>query len=191
MRKMLEGSCFFSVPWDQKRAFRQWERRRSFIARAIKKNGKLLDVGCANGFLLRCLQEWSNHNLIPYGIDRNREAVEKAKNLFPRHRNNFITNCFLKGSFPYDFDHIYWNVWDDYDFEQPDHFDFLDKLLSRLAPRGRLILGFYNAKDKNFETIEKLRRRNYKIDGILRNFNGGDEAVALMEISKIAIPKKN
>jgi SAM-dependent methyltransferase len=138
MRKMIEGSCFVNVPWDQNVAFRQWERSRSFIARAIKKDGKLLDIGCANGFLLRCLQEWSNHNLIPHGIDQDRKAVEKARKLFPRYRNNFITNKSSGAHFPQDFDHIYWNVWDNYNFEQLDHFDFLNELLSRTPSSGTM-----------------------------------------------------
>ena len=46
-----------------------WENRRQFIHSAIDKSGTILDIGCGNGFLLRCLQEWSGVDLVPYGID--------------------------------------------------------------------------------------------------------------------------
>jgi 2-polyprenyl-3-methyl-5-hydroxy-6-metoxy-1,4-benzoquinol methylase len=45
--------------------FKVWERARLFISEAINAPGSILDIGCGNGFLLRCLQEWSKYKLIP------------------------------------------------------------------------------------------------------------------------------
>lgn len=43
--------------------YTDWEEGRRLIANAINNDGSILDIGCANGFLLRCLREWSSHKL--------------------------------------------------------------------------------------------------------------------------------
>ena len=37
----------------------RWKEERSPILEAIHESGDLLDVGCANGYLLECLVEWA------------------------------------------------------------------------------------------------------------------------------------
>src|SRR3989344_2587836 len=74
LRELMEGSYVPSDPtdpdpWDKDEAFKTWEHGRRFISQTINNDGSLLDYGCANGFLLRCLQEWSSHQLNPYGTD--------------------------------------------------------------------------------------------------------------------------
>jgi len=68
----------------------KWEEMRRFIAQAINQDGSILDIGCANGFLLRCLQEWSNYNLIPYGIDVSEPHIKEAHEIFPDQKDNFV-----------------------------------------------------------------------------------------------------
>ena len=36
----------------------RWRAEREPILDAIMRDGELLDIGCANGFLLECLVEW-------------------------------------------------------------------------------------------------------------------------------------
>ena len=36
----------------------RWRRERGIVLDAIDEDGDLLDVGCANGYLLECLAEW-------------------------------------------------------------------------------------------------------------------------------------
>ncbi len=65
VRTLLKSNCLvghgLTYSW--------WKMHRSLIARAVHKSGSILDIGCANGFLLRCLMEWSSHALVPYGFD--------------------------------------------------------------------------------------------------------------------------
>lgn len=60
--RWIRGSC---CSGDLK----YWVDTRSFLAEAFHHGGTLLDVGSANGFLLRCLQEWCAHKLTPFGIE--------------------------------------------------------------------------------------------------------------------------
>ena len=46
-----------------------WERSRSHVADAIDRDGSFLDVGCANGYLLECLDRWTSFEIEPYGLE--------------------------------------------------------------------------------------------------------------------------
>ena len=50
----------------------RWELLRRPIAEAIDRSGSFLDIGCANGYLLSCLMEWTEERGIaidPHGLD--------------------------------------------------------------------------------------------------------------------------
>lgn len=165
--------------------FKLWEKRRAFIADAIKKDGTILDVGCANGFLLRSLQEWSEHRLVPFGIDIEPRSIEQAKSLFPANANNFIllpieniSDIGSKG-LPEKFDFVYWHVWDSVLFEQGEE-KWVRYAFDRVMKGGRLILGFYDSRESNSERIEKLESIGIKIDGIEINKNG-EEVICWMD----------
>ncbi len=140
--------------------FQTYARTRFFISQAITHTGTFLDIGCANGFLMRCLQEWSGHRLIPFGIDRNPALVRRAKALFPAYAGHFILADLvdqpdLRKLWPRRrFDYIYWNVWDNYVFGPGSKVELLGPCFRQLRPGGRLILGFYES-DKN--KTEKIR----------------------------------
>lgn len=122
-----------------------WERGRCFIASTINHDGTILDIGCANGFLLKSLQAWCSYTLDPYGIDANDDDISKAKELFPDLTDHFITaqlHIFLKNypsHFPQKFDFIYWAVWTNYDLTKEE----IHEVLTHINENGRLILGFY------------------------------------------------
>lgn len=122
-----------------------WEKGRKFIASEITHAGSLLDIGCANGFLLKSLQAWTPYALTPYGIDSKKEDIQQAKILFPEYTAHFVAYSlerFLEAyppQFPELFDFIYWAVWVNYDLTQP----VIAQLLDHVAEDGRLILGFY------------------------------------------------
>ncbi len=43
-----------------------FKKLRKFETKLFNKNGSVLDVGSANGFFLKCLQEWSKYDFVPY-----------------------------------------------------------------------------------------------------------------------------
>ena len=61
--------------WEQSGksgSYEDWVRLRSPIADCITAPGTFLDIGCANGFLLECLLEWTTEKGVaiePYGLD--------------------------------------------------------------------------------------------------------------------------
>jgi len=129
--------------------FSGWTNVRKFITPLIDKDGSFLDIGCGNGFLIRCLEEWSGHCLIPYGIDVNRACIEACKQMFPTYAANFRVMK-MKGfkKFPSgltkDFTYVYWAVWDNADLSDRSFASKIELLLARVKPDGKLLLAFYD-----------------------------------------------
>lgn len=181
---LIEGSHAFNAD------FEKWEHMRRFIANAINKDGTILDIGCSNGFLLRCLQEWSKHKLIPYGIDRDLRLINQAKDLFPLYRDNFYVmdvrqlEDLAKFRFPAMFDFIYWNVWNNWEFFEPSEIKVLKKILKAVSDKGRLILGFYDGgKEEIIKKTNRLKTLGFEITGIMENpvTEGGGEMIAWVD----------
>jgi len=154
-----------------------WKKMRCFIVKAINKDGSILDVGCGNGFLLKCLQEWSRFSLEPYGLDCIPEFIEQAKRLFPLQAQNFAIadvdllrspDDFLRFNLPRQYKFIYWNIWDNWLFEKQEQVIFLKLLFKALNNQGRLILGFYESNNHKRETIKTIEfKLNWKFSGFL------------------------
>jgi 2-polyprenyl-3-methyl-5-hydroxy-6-metoxy-1,4-benzoquinol methylase len=63
-----------------------WIQARSLIADAIDRAGTFLDVGCANGYLMECLERWTaqkGYRLEPYGLDISPELIGLARKAHP------------------------------------------------------------------------------------------------------------
>ena len=70
----------------------RWRTEREPILDAVESGGDLLDVGCANGFLVQCLVEWGLERgvvLTPHGVDQSRGLVELARRRLPSFAANF------------------------------------------------------------------------------------------------------
>lgn len=148
--------------------FRTYERTRFFISGAILRPGTILDIGCANGFLMRCLQEWSGHRLVPFGVDRDPALIRQARILFPKHAGNFvgadvIIEPDLTKIWPSRrFDFIYWNVWDNHFFEMENEVAVLGACFRVVKPGGRVIFGFYESDTNKSGKIRRLCGLGFK-----------------------------
>jgi ribosomal protein L11 methylase PrmA len=146
-KALIEGSHV--TGGDPQGLLEHWTQNRKPICSAIEKPGTLLDIGCANGFLLACLQLWSAHQITPYGIDVDASSLAMARDLLPEYVSNFAQCSLEKLSEPFElglptrFDYVYWNVWDGLDFNEPLYRTYAENALK--AARGRLILGFYDS----------------------------------------------
>lgn len=185
LQKYLQES---HVSFDLKR----WKQGRKFIADVIDRDGPVLDIGCANGFLLRCLQEWTGrgNKLIPYGIDTNPEHIKQAKELFPQNQGNFFEGSvegLVRQDSPIKFPTVYWNVWDNYDFSERERIDVLKGVIDKvLAPEGRLILGFYDVKEgNNKKRIQQLEQLVFKLTGHLKAEDSNEELVWLDKVENV------
>lgn len=169
-------------------SFDAWKQARSFIASAIHRPGTLLDIGCANGFLLRCLAEWSNHQLTPFGFDASAGRVRDTARFFPAQSERFarlpverLAEIDAHG-LPKAYDFVYWAVWDNYRFDRPERIDLLERAIESVRDDGRLILGFYDREPETIENkIAQIRALNLGHAVRAANPNGPQ---VLLRISK-------
>jgi SAM-dependent methyltransferase len=138
-RKLVEGSFCFGANYIN------WRSSRQFIADLIDTDGTIIDIGCANGFLLRCLQEWSGKDLVPYGIDVSELHLLQARKLFAAQRQNFALasieeiDSLEKHGLPVQYDFVYCTI-----VLYPETFK---QALSLVRPGGKLIVGFYGRNE--------------------------------------------
>jgi SAM-dependent methyltransferase len=148
----------------------RWRAEREPILDAVDRDGDLLDVGCANGYLLECLCAWASERglrLVPYGVDQGARLVELARRRFPGMESHFCVA----------------NAWG---FEPPRRFryvyalydcvprDFLaawvrQLLASAAAPGGRLIVGAYGSRSRGlapFDVPGFLRAQGLRPAGV-------------------------
>jgi SAM-dependent methyltransferase len=175
---LLEGSLHYGG------TFATWTDARRFITRAIHHSGTILDIGCANGFLLRCLQEWSPYRLSPYGIDQDATRLGGASTLFRGAARRFANvgvdrlQSLARLGLPHTFDFVYWNVWKKTYFDTPNELACLASAAGAVRRRGRLILGFYDVSSESRETkIENLVALGFDIAGRIGNDSCNKEAV--------------
>ncbi len=150
---------------------KRWREEREPILEAITEDGDLLDIGCANGYLLECLVLWGRERdltLIPYGIDLNPRLVEAAKKRLPTFREHFfVANAWewvpeKPFKYVYTLSHC---VPDSY-FE-----NYLQHLLTHLvAPGGKLIVGDYGSRSQGVSPVdfrERLGNKGLILQGVV------------------------
>jgi 16S rRNA G1207 methylase RsmC len=153
---LIEGSHV--TGGDPQGLLEHWVENRKPICGAIEKPGTLLDIGCANGFLLACLKLWSEHQITPYGVDIDAGSLEVARGLLPDYASHFVQCSLEKLSerfelgLPTRFDYVYWNVWDGLDFNEALYQTYAENAFDAARGGGRLILGFY---DTDHDAIDK------------------------------------
>ncbi len=102
----------------------------------INQDGKIIDLGCGNGMLLKYASQFSGHKLIPFGIDISEMALEQAVNeIFPNHKENFH----LVDVNQYGFAQGKFNLIITNPFYAKDMGELTDKCLDNLEPGGRII----------------------------------------------------
>ena len=147
-----------------------WTQARGLIVDAIDKDGTFLDVGCASGYLMECVQKWAGEQgskIEPFGLDIAPELAALARHRLPKWADRIVVG-----------NAIDWQPQERFDFVRtgleyvPDRRqkDLIDHLLHDVvAPGGRLIIGTYNeevmqTQDHPFlET--KLKTWGYSVAG--------------------------
>jgi SAM-dependent methyltransferase len=127
----------------------RWQAERLPILDAIPGNGDLLDVGCANGYLLESLVKWGGARglaLTPFGVDRSARLIALACKRLPRFADHFFVANALAWTPPRRFQYVY-SV---YDCVPRTCFGaFVEHLATKVtAPGGRLILGAYGNRSR-------------------------------------------
>lgn len=160
-RELLDGSGFMA-PGN----FETWTSCRRPIAGYIDRPGSILDVGCGNGFLLKCLSEWSRHDLVPFGFDINARYIEDARRLWPEHGENFwVDDIFAptESLAARHFDFIFWCVFDPVFFAAHEEALLPKRVFDLLKEGGSLILGMYASGRRRAGKIKTLKSLGYGI----------------------------
>jgi SAM-dependent methyltransferase len=190
VRSVLETAYTAAdTPWGQSGKggnFEEWTRLRIPISECVMQSGTFLDIGCANGFLLECLLNWTHFKgiqIIPYGLDISDQLITMAQERLPAYSEHFWSG----------------NVWD---WQPPRRFDYvrceleyvpinlypdlIERLLREfLTPGGRLLLAHYRSRRDNLNTgwiDETLSTLGYSIEGTSSGYSGDG-----LELSRIAV----
>lgn len=71
-----------------------WREARSLVLDAVPAGGSLLDVGCANGYLMECLDAWARERgleLTLYGLELDPELADAARRRLPEWAERIYT----------------------------------------------------------------------------------------------------
>ena len=110
----------------------------------IHRSGRIIDLGCGNGLLLKHLVENSKYRLEPFGVDFIEESIQQARELIlPAYSDNFTVQNIVDYELePESFDFIFL---DPTDIHRDDIDWFLDRVIKACKPGGKII--FYTYRD--------------------------------------------
>jgi len=127
----------------------RWRAEREPILDAIPTDGDLLDVGCANGYLLECLVAWGKDRslrLTPYGLDQGSGLIQLARQRFQGCADHFFVGNAWDWKPTRQFRYVYMLL----DIVPIDHeSQHLSRVFEEfVAPGGRLIIGDYGSHSR-------------------------------------------
>jgi SAM-dependent methyltransferase len=159
---------------------KHWRHARSLVAEAMDRDGDFLDVGCASGYLMECVQLWAGERGVriePYGLDIAPELAELARRRLPRWAGRIWVGNAIDWVPPRRFDFVRTGLEYVPRRRQPD---LIRRLLAEaVAPGGRLIIGTHNEEIDQTRTEpsqeETLASWGFRIAGSLRrpHYNDG------------------
>jgi SAM-dependent methyltransferase len=133
----------------------RWRWEREPILEAIEADGDLLDVGCANGYLLQCLMAWGRERgleITPHGLDQGAGLIELARQRLPGFASNFHAGNAWDWRPPRRYRYVYTL----HDYVPREYLpEYVQRVVRRMvAPGGRLILGAYGSRSRNIPPLD-------------------------------------
>jgi SAM-dependent methyltransferase len=158
----------------------RWRAEREPILDAIETDGDLLDIGCANGYLLESLIKWGLERgikLTPFGLDLSAGLIHLAMKRLPDYRSNFYIGNVWDWKPPQKFKYVY-SLYDCVPVEFLEEYIF--RLFDRVVhPGGRLIIGAYGSRSQvipPFDIKGFIESAGLSITGII---TGGEPPITL------------
>ena len=133
----------------------RWHAEREPLLDAVSSDGDLLDIGCANGYLLECVVQWAaerGRQLVPYGLDQGERLIELARQRMPQFADHFFVGNGWDWVPPRRFQYVYTL----YDCVPLDYLDaYVRRLLTDVVvPGGRLIIGAYGSRSRTLPPFD-------------------------------------
>ncbi len=166
-----------------------WVACRKPIADFLVRDGSLLDIACAHGYLLECLTQWAGErgvSIFPFGLDGRRQWVSQAR----RRHVDFFHNFYVG-------DPQSWRPHRQFDYVRTDleavaegqEANYLERLLiDYVKPQGKLIVTQYrtlnNSLQRNDRVDDRVREWGFKIEEIHTGSYGGLELMRACSIEK-------
>jgi hypothetical protein len=151
--RALEGSYLRETDPVRQSGFgggpERWRTERELVLDAVPDDGDLLDVGCANGYLLECLVQWGHERhirLTPYGVDCGAQLIALAQQRLPQYAAHFWVANAWEWTPPRQFRYVY-SLYDCVPEELLPV--YIRRLVTRyVEPGGTLIMGAYGSSSK-------------------------------------------
>lgn len=96
VKSLLETPYLAGVtPWNQSGfsgTEARWNQLRRPVADCVDRSGTFLDIGCANGYLMECVERWTAERGLrveAHGLDISEELVKLAQQRLP-HKANLL-----------------------------------------------------------------------------------------------------
>jgi SAM-dependent methyltransferase len=128
----------------------RWRAEREPILQAVTRDGDLVDVGCANGYLLESLVAWGAERglaLTPHGVDIGPLLIAEARRRLPEFAANFEVANGWDWRPAHRFRYVY-TLWDCVPPAQVG--EYARRLLAQaVEPGGRLIVGAYGSRSRD------------------------------------------
>lgn len=146
-----------------------WRWARELILDAFPSTGgDFLDIGCANGYLMECLQKWGAERgmrVEPYGVDISWRLASLARRRHPHWADRIYTANALYWTPPRRFDVINFGL----EYVAPGRQRAFVNHLVRdvLAPGGRLVVRPWRVNRAEGDPAEQLAALGFRPDGIL------------------------
>ena len=147
------------TPWGQSGRSgdeREWTYARSLICDAIDRDGSFLDVGCASGYLMECMERWASERgrrIEPHGLDISPELADLARSRLPDWAHRFHTGNVMTWPPPQRFDFVRTGL--EY-VPYRRRRDLVHRVLKDLvAENGRLIVGTYPGERTGPDSLEE------------------------------------
>jgi SAM-dependent methyltransferase len=190
LKKDLEESYLkkYTEPWKQAGFLsteEAWMAARKPIADCLQKSGTFLDIGCANGFLIESILNWTSHDITPYGIDLSAKLIEAAKTRLPKYSNNLFVGSAPYWTNPVKFDYARTDL--GYAMEEFQE-QYLHKLFTNyLVEGGHLLVTEYRVKKHPFKEPwlnEKIQKWDFTIVDQKSGFFEGKELARVLVLSR-------
>jgi hypothetical protein len=127
----------------------RWRQEREPILNAIDRSGSLIDVGCANGYLVESLVAWGRERGIdiePYGVDYSPALVDAARRRLPHWSDRFFVGNAWEWCPDRRFDFVY-SLYDNVPTSLLAQ--YVERLLTHfVSPAGTVIIGAYGSRSK-------------------------------------------